>query len=56
MIDRSTGRGVVGSIWDDQKAMEASAAGMPERRSLAASRGVKFDEISFRELLLAEMR
>ena len=56
MIDRSAGRGVVGSVWEDKVAMEASAAGMPERRAMAESRGVTFDEISFRELLLAELR
>jgi heme-degrading monooxygenase HmoA len=56
MIDRATGRGVVGSIWEDQPSMEASAAGLPERRAMAESRGVTFDQISFRELLLAEMK
>jgi heme-degrading monooxygenase HmoA len=56
MVDRPAGRGIVGSIWENKQAMEASASGMPERRAMAESRGVTFDEISYRELLLAEMR
>ena len=56
MIDRNTGRGVVGSVWEDRAAMEAFAAGMSERRALAAARGVSFDESSFREILVSEVK
>jgi heme-degrading monooxygenase HmoA len=56
MIDRQTGRGVVGTVWDDREAMEAYAAGMSERRSNAVSRGISFDETTYREILLSEVR
>jgi heme-degrading monooxygenase HmoA len=56
MIDRQSGRGVSGTVWENRKAMEAAAAGMLERRSVAASRGVSFDETTYREILLAEIK
>jgi heme-degrading monooxygenase HmoA len=56
MIDRQTGRGVVGTVWENRGAMEAFAAKAPERRAPAVSRGITFDDMSYRELLLAEMK
>jgi glycosyltransferase involved in cell wall biosynthesis/heme-degrading monooxygenase HmoA len=56
MVDRQTGRGVVGTVWEDREAMEAYDAGMAERRAPAASRGITFDETTYREILLADMK
>ena len=56
MIDRKTGRGVVGTVWENREAMEAFAAKSSERRAVAVSRGISFDETSYRELLFAEMK
>jgi heme-degrading monooxygenase HmoA len=56
MIDRQTGRGVVGTVWENRGAMEAFAAKSSERRAPAVSRGISFDETSYRELLLAELK
>lgn len=56
MIDRQTGRGLVGTVWENRGAMEAFAAKSSERRAPAVSRGIRFDETSYRELLLAELK
>lgn len=55
MIDRETGAGVVGTAWDDRPAMERAAAEAVARREVGQARGISFGEISFREILLAEM-
>jgi hypothetical protein len=52
MINRSTGEGGVGTIWADEKAMEASEATAAERRQRALERGVQISEPSYRTLLL----
>jgi heme-degrading monooxygenase HmoA len=56
MIDRQTGRGLVGTVWENRGAMEAFAAKSSERRAVAVSRGISFDDTSYRELLLAEIK
>jgi hypothetical protein len=56
MIDRQTGRGLVGTVWEDRGAMEAFAAKSSERRAAAVSRGISFDDTSYREILLAEIK
>ncbi|MGH9014663.1 MAG: hypothetical protein ACRDZ1_12085 [Acidimicrobiia bacterium] len=56
MIDRKTGRGIVGSAWADQDAMKNAAAGAQARRDEGRARGVNFDEDSYREIVFADMR
>ncbi len=56
MLDRQGGHGLTGTVWEDRKAMEAAAADMSERRSVAASWGVSFDETTYREILLSEIK
>jgi heme-degrading monooxygenase HmoA len=56
MVDRGSGRGVVGTVWQDRQSMEAFASGMTERRAPAAARGITFEETSFREIVLAEFK
>jgi len=55
MIDRTTGRGVVGSAWADQDAMQKAAAEAKARRQEGVARGVSFDEVSYREILFVNM-
>jgi heme-degrading monooxygenase HmoA len=56
MIDRKTGRGLVGSAWADQDAMKDAAAQAQARRDEGRARGVNFDEDSYREIVFADMR
>jgi hypothetical protein len=56
MVDRSTGRGLVGSVWETRALAETMQATAPERRARAEERGVSFDENEVREILFASMR
>ena len=55
MIDRSTGEGAVGTIWADEKSMQASEATAEERRQLALTRGVQISDPSYRTILLSHL-
>jgi len=55
MINPQTGEGITGSIWDDDQTRQAAADAALARRSEGEARGVKFGEISFREILLTDM-
>jgi len=55
MVDRKTGRGVVGSVWADKDAMKNAAAEAQPRRAEGRARGVNFEEDSYREILFADM-
>ena len=56
MMDRKTGRGLVGSAWADQGAMKNAAAQGQARRDEGRARGVNFDEDSYRESVVVDMR
>jgi heme-degrading monooxygenase HmoA len=56
MMDRKTGRGIVGSAWADQDAMKKAAAEAEARRPEGRARGVNFDEVSYREIVFSDMR
>ncbi len=56
MIDRTTGKGAVGSVWESQDALDAFVAMQPERRKIAESRGVRFDDQETREILFADIK
>jgi heme-degrading monooxygenase HmoA len=56
MMDRKTGRGIVGSAWADQDAMKNASAQAQARRDEGRARGVSFDEDSYREIVFADMR
>lgn len=56
MIDRSSGKGAVGSVWETKESLDAFVAMQPERRKIAESRGVRFDEQEDREVLFADLR
>jgi len=54
MVDRSTGSGYVGTVWENKAAMEAQADAAQKRREAASTRGVTFGPISYRELVLID--
>jgi heme-degrading monooxygenase HmoA len=56
MIDRKSGRGIVGSAWADQEAMKNAAAQGQARRDEGRARGVSFDGDSYREIVFADVR
>lgn len=56
LINRQTGKGVVGMVWADRDAMEAAARENEVRRQEAAERGVTFGELGKREIVLIELR
>jgi heme-degrading monooxygenase HmoA len=55
MIDRTTGRGAVGTAWADEGAMRKAAAEAHARRPEGVARGVTFEEDSYREIVFAHM-
>lgn len=55
MIDRSTGKGLVGSVWEDAAARDDFMAATAERRAPAIARGITFGDTSIREILLSEV-
>jgi heme-degrading monooxygenase HmoA len=55
MVNRSTGEGSVGSVWEDEASMRASETTAEERRQRAAERGVQISDPSFRTILLSRM-
>lgn len=56
MMNRQTGKGLVGVVWADEAARATGAADAQTRRDEATGRGVTFDDISFREIVFAELR
>jgi len=56
MVDRTTGKGAVGSVWETPEALDVFVAMQPERRKIAESRGVHFDEQETREILFANIK
>ena len=56
MMDRSTGEGVVGTVWSDGDARKRAADEAVSRRSEGMARGVTFGEVSFREILTGDLR
>jgi heme-degrading monooxygenase HmoA len=55
LIDRSTGEGRVGSLWEDQDSLAASLAQSEQRRAKAKDRGIEFGEDRVLEVLFAAM-
>lgn len=56
MIDRATGEGIVGTAWSDEAARQRATDEALSRRGEAEARGVNFGEMSFREILFADLR
>ena len=56
MMNRSTGKGMVGTVWSDGDARKRAADEALSRRSEGITRGVTFGEVSFREILTGDLR
>ena len=56
LINRETGNAIVGVVWADQDASSVAAGAPASRREAAAERGIEFDEVSSREILLIDFR
>jgi heme-degrading monooxygenase HmoA len=54
MVNRRYGRCVVGIVWEDRRALDEYMVSMPGVREIALDRGVRFDELSLREIVLFE--
>ena len=55
LLDRSTGRGAVGTVWTDVESLRAADASFEERRATVEARGVQFGEFTVAEVLLIDM-
>jgi len=55
MVNRDSGEGLLGVVWKDEAARDAASAGGAERRKLAVARGIRFGDITSRELVLADL-
>lgn len=56
MIDRASGRGATGTIFENRAALDAVDATQAERRARAQARGVTFDATFARELLFVDLK
>jgi hypothetical protein len=56
MVDRQSGRALSGSVFEDKESADASLAAIPQRRSAAEERGVTFESINQREVLLSKIK
>jgi heme-degrading monooxygenase HmoA len=54
MVNRGYGRCVVGIVWVDHRSLDAFMVSMPGVREIALQRGVRFDEVSYRDIVLFE--
>ena len=54
MVNRRLGRCVVGVVWENRRTLDAYMLSMPGVRDIAQERGVRFDELSFRDIVLFE--
>jgi heme-degrading monooxygenase HmoA len=55
MIDRPSGKGIVGTVWENTEALNTYSADLDARRAPGIARGITFDETSIREILLSEI-
>ncbi len=55
MVNRSTGEGVVGTIWVDEDAMRSNEAAADERRQRGAAQGIQISEPSYRTVLFSHL-
>lgn len=56
MINRKSGKGLVGTVWASEAARASSADDAKSRRGEATARGVTFDDITFREIVFADLQ
>jgi heme-degrading monooxygenase HmoA len=56
MMNRTTGEGIVGTVWSDEAARDRAAQDAQARRAEAVARGVSFGDVSFREIVFTDIR
>ena len=56
LVNRETGQAIVGVVFSDADAMAAAAGAAASRREAAAARGITFESISNREILLFDAK
>ena len=56
MVDRQTGRSIVGSVFEDKGSADEALAAMPQRRANAEERGITFEDVGQREILFGEIK
>jgi hypothetical protein len=56
LVNRETGNAIVGVVWADHDALSAAAGAAASRRAAAGERGIEFDEVGIREVLLIDFR
>jgi heme-degrading monooxygenase HmoA len=54
MVNRRYGRCVVGVVWVDRHTRDAYMVSMPGVRDIAQQRGIRFDELSYRDIVFFE--
>lgn len=54
MINRETGEGAVGTVWESEEAMRAASDAAMARRSEGVARGVNFGETSYRQVVFVD--
>jgi heme-degrading monooxygenase HmoA len=54
MMNPQTGEGIVGTVWDDERSMQAAAEMAMARRPEGEARGVSFGETSYREIIFVD--
>ena len=55
MVNRETGEGMVGAVWENEQARQAASEAAMARRGDAAARGVTLGEPSYREVVFIDM-
>jgi len=55
MVNRETGAGLVGTLWDDDSAMRQAGGQLQSLREEAGRRGVQFGDTSHRRIALIDM-
>ena len=56
LVNRETGQAIVGVVFSDVDALSAAAGAAAIRREAAAARGITFESISIREILLLDAK
>jgi heme-degrading monooxygenase HmoA len=55
LVNRTTGEGVVGSVWESDDAIAAAAKAAEDRRSMGEQRGITFGELMQREVVFGDL-
>ena len=55
LVDRSTGRGAVSSVWENRTSLEGALASLPARVTAAMERGIAIEGVAQSEIVVAEI-